>query len=229
MKTLLYVPVIHSNVDLGSLAGEVAKQGISDLGKDFWQEYVETVERFWDSIFCYFESIDVSGMKIYQDGMVAEGEIGGKIVEEGLKSGSRNYELVSKLINRGAILVKTEDFKLVKEERDRIVAITRAKSISGKLAAFIKYKLVKKRLLKKRDDFITKRIDDTLKHGDKGVLFIGAFHDIKKGLSNKYLIKEIKSIDKVREYQKLLPFSHKRREQFQELGRYLVSNPKPEV
>jgi len=37
-------------------------------------------------------------MKIYQDGIVAEGEIGKKIVEETSKSGSKNYQLVSRLL-----------------------------------------------------------------------------------------------------------------------------------
>ena len=223
MRTLLYVPIIHTSADLGSLAGDVTKRGIADLGEDVWKKHQRTVEGLWDAISHYFDSIDVSGMKIYQDGMVAEGEIGEKIVEEGLNLGSRNYQLVSKLLKRGAILVKTEDFNLVKIERDRLLAITQAKSITQKIIAFIRYKLIKKRLLSKRDNYIAKRIDETLNNGATGIIFIGAYHNIKKRLPKDIQIKEIKDADKIREYQILLPFYNKNQERIEELGRYLVS------
>lgn len=223
MRILIYVPIIHTSADLGSLAKDVTKRGIADLGEDVWKEHQRTVEGLWDVISHYFDSIDVSGMKIYQDGMVADGEVGQKIVGEGIKSGSKNYEIISKLLQKGAILVKTEDFKLVKEERDRLLAMTQAKSITLKLIALIKYKLVKNRLLIKRDKFIAKRIDETLNQGETGIIFIGAYHNIKKWLPKDIQIKEIKDADKIREYQILLPFYNKNQERIEELGRYLVS------
>ena len=90
-------------------------------------------------------------------------EVVKKIIEEGVKSGSKNFELVLRLVNRGAVLVKTEEFKLVKEELDRLLAITKAKSTSKKLFAFIKYKFTKNRLLKKRDEYISKKNRHDLK------------------------------------------------------------------
>jgi len=229
MRTLFYVPIIHTSADLGSLAKDVTKRGITDLGEDIWKDHMRTVEGFWDVISHYFDSIDVSGMKIYQDGMVAEGEVGKKIVEETSKAGSKNYELISRLLKRGAILVKTEVFRLVKEERDRLLAITQAKSITQKIIAFIRYKLVKDRLINKRDDFITKRIDETLNNGETGIIFIGAYHNIKKRLPKSIQITEIKDTEKVREYQKLLPFYNKNRERFEELSRYLTSEIDPDT
>jgi len=223
MRTLLYIPVIHTSADLGSLAKDVAKRGIADLGEELWQAHRKTVNKFWDCLSKYFDTIDVSGMKIYQDGMVAEGEMGEKIVEEGIKAGSRNYELVTRLLKRGAILVKTEDFRLVKEELDMLRLITQAKSIIQRLVSYIKYKLVKNRLLKKRDKFIVKRIDETLGQDETGVIFIGAFHNIKKRLPKDILINEIKNTNKVKEYQILLPFYHKHEKQFEELTKYLIS------
>jgi hypothetical protein len=227
MRTLLYVPIIHTSADLGSLAGDVTKRGIADLGEDVWKEHQRTVEGLWDVIADYFDSIDVSGMKIYQDGMVAEGEIGEKIVEEGLNLGSRNYQLVSKLLKRGAILGKTEDFNLVKIERDRLLKITQAKTVAKKLFGFIKYKLTKNMLLNKRDNYIAKRIDKTLNNGETGIIFIGAYHNIKKWLPKDIQITEIKDADKVKEYQKLLPFCSKNKKRFEELGRYLISEINP--
>jgi len=223
MRTLIFVPIIHTSADLGSLANDVAKRGIADLGEDLWKAYRMTIEGLWDAISHYFNSKDVSGMKIYQDGMVAEGVVGQEIVEAGIKSGSKNYEIALRLIKRGAILVKTEDFKLVKEERDRLLSITQTKSIIKKLLAFIKYKLVKNRLLNKRDKFITRRIDETLNEGESGIIFIGAYHNIKKRLPRDIQIREIKDTQKVREYQKTLPFYNKNKEEFEELSKYLIS------
>lgn len=223
MRTLIYVAIIHTSADLGSIAKDVTKRGIADLGEDIWKEHKRTVDGFWDAISHHFDAIDVSGMKIYQDGMVAEGEVGQKIVEEIAKTGSKNYELVSSLLKRGAFLVKTEDFNLVKQEREKLLAIIKAKSVTEKLTAVIGYKLIKDRLLNKRDSFIAKRIDETLDHGERGVIFVGAFHNIKKKLPKSIQIKEIKNAEKVKEYQKLLPFHMRNRKRFQELAEYLIA------
>ena len=223
MKALIYVPIIHMSSDMGSLAKDLNTRGIADLGEELWKEHIKTVETFWDELSHYFDSIHVSGMKIYQDGMIAEGEIGKKIVQEGAKSGSKNYELVSELLKRGAILVKTEDFKLVEKERVRLIAITQAKSLPEKLIAFMKYKLVKNRLLNKRDKFIAGRVDETINQDETGIIFIGAYHNIKDRLPKDIRIMEIKNTEKVREYQKLIPFYNKNRERLNELGRYLIS------
>lgn len=223
MRTLIYVPVIHTSADLGSMAKDISKRGIRDLGEEVWTKHRKTVEGFWDAISDYFDSIDVKDMKIYQDGLVGEDEVGKKIVEDTAKAGSKNYQLVSRLLERGAVLMKTEDFKLVKQEYDRLLAITQAKSIIRKIITFIKYKLVKALLLNKRDAFIAKRIDETLGPDEKGILFIGAFHKIKKRLPENIQVKEIKDTVKVRMYQRLLPFHNKYRKQFDKLGGYLVS------
>jgi hypothetical protein len=223
MRTLIYVPIIHTSADLGSIAKDVTKRGIANLGEQVWTKHRETVEGFWDAISHYFDSEDAKGMKLYQDGMIAEDEVGMKIVQDTAKAGSKNYQLLLKLLEKGAVLVKTEDFKLVKQEYDRLLSITQAKSTIRKIIAFLKYKLVKNRLLNKRDDFIAKRISQTLKPGERGILLIGAFHNIKKRLPESVQIKEIKDLKKVRKYQKLLPFHNKYKEQFDKLGSYLVS------
>ncbi len=228
MKALIYVPIIYMSADLGSLSKEVNRRGIAYLSEELWKEHIKTVEGFWGAISHYFDYIDIDTrnrkkMKIYQDGMIAEREVGQKIVEEGIKSGSKNYELVLRLLKRGAILVKTEEFKMVKEELDRLLAITKAKSTSKKLIAFIKYRLIKNRLLSKRDEFISRRIDETLNQDETGILFLGAYHNIKKRLPKDIQIIELKDREKVMEYQRLVPFYNKKKDRFEELSRYLIS------
>lgn len=223
MKTLLFVPIIHSSADLGSLAEDVAKKGISGLGEAVWKAHQRTVHGFWDAIIEYFSSLDVSGMLIYQDGMVADGEIGEKIVKAGVRSGSKNFELVAELQKRGATLVKTEDFNLVKEEHDHVLKLIQARTEVEKLQAVRRYTSIKASLLHRRDGFIARRIHETLHEGRTGILLLGAYHDIEPALPEDIRIVELKNAHKIREYKDLLPFSSKNRQRFEELGDYLVS------
>ena len=222
MRTLLYVPIIHTEADLGSVGEDMAKRGLREFGETLWKRHQETVLGFWDAIAGYFDSIEVAGFKVFQDGMVADGELGMTIVQEAVKTGSRNYQIVSELIRKGAILVKTEDLNLVREERDWILRITQAKSRAQKLDAAMKYKLAKNNLLDKRDKFIAKQINDTLQEGENGILFIGAFHNVRKWLQKDIAVEEVKNINKVKEYQKLLPFYRSNKERVGRLSMYLI-------
>ena len=224
MRTLLYVPIIHTSADLGSLAPAVNRRGIAGLGEDLWIRHRLAVEGFWKIIAAWFDSVNVAGMRLYQDGMITDGEVGQKIVEAGVKAGSQNYILVDRLLRRGALLVKTEDFALVKQERDRLLAMTQTPSTTRKLIAFLKYRLVKNRLLKQRDKVIAGQIARTLQEGRTGILLIGAYHNIRPKLPADIQVREIKEIRQVGEYQRLLPFYRTHREQFEALGQYLVAS-----
>ena len=223
MRTLYYIPIIHTSADMGSLAKAVTERGIHQVGERNWERHVATIHRFWDTITQYCASLPAEGMKIYQDGLVAEGEIGTKIISAGAESGSRNYEIVQELMRRGAQIVKTEDFKLVLEERDCILALVNAPTFRAKIFAFIKYRFVKHGLLKRRDIFIAQRIAETLGDGGVGILFIGACHNVKSRLPKDIKVIEIKDAKKVRKYQELLPFSRRRGRRFAELGKYLTA------
>lgn len=223
MRTLLYVPVIHTDADLGSLASDITKRSIALSGEKVWEKHVETVNGFWDSINKYFESLEVVNFKIYQDGMVADGAIGQKILDEGLKKGSKNYEIVSKLIQRGAVLVKTEDFALVKKERDLLLKMISARTLIEGSLSYLKYRLIKNELLRKRDSFIANRINETLNQGETGILFIGAYHEIIPELAEDIQVKEIKDTKKIREYQKALLYSKSDARRFEGLSEYLLS------
>lgn len=222
MRTLLYVPIIHTEADLGSVGGDMAKRGRREFGETLWKRHQETVLGFWDAIAGYFDSIDASDFKIFQDGMVADGETGIAIVREVVKTGSKNYQIISELMRKGAILVMTEDFNLVREERNWILKITQAKNRVQKLDAAMKYKLVKDNLLDKRDKFIAKQINNMLQEGERGILFIGAFHNVRKWLQKDIVVEEIKDINRVKEYQKLLPFYRSNKERVEKLRIYLT-------
>jgi hypothetical protein len=223
MRTLLYVPIIHTSADLGSVAGAVVERGIAALGEEAWMRHRETVYGFWRAIADYFDRLDVTGMNIYQDGMVAEGDLGRRIAEDTAAAGSLNYQLVLRLLDRGASLVKTEDFGLVKQEYDRLVAIIRAESFMSKVVAIAKYRLVKATLLRRRDAVIARRIAETLKRDQTGILFIGALHRVHRWRAPDIQVEEIKDAQKIRDYQQLLPLHASRSRRFNDLGRYLIA------
>ena len=68
MRTLIYVPVIHSSADLGSLAKEVTKRGMADFGQEFWAEHERTILAFWDAIIKHFDSVEVSDLEYTRTG-----------------------------------------------------------------------------------------------------------------------------------------------------------------
>jgi len=204
MKKLYLVPILHMSADMGSLASSLDETAKAEFGQEVWQKHKGTVSSFWDSIGQFFDAMNVKGFKIYQDGMVANGADGLRIIREGISQGSKNYEIIGKLLQRGAVLVKTEDLILVKQEYAYIAKIAHSKSPKEKEVWALRYKVAQGRLQRQRDDFIAKRIEVTLGEGDTGILFIGAYHDILSRLPEDIQVAQVKDITKVREYQKNL-------------------------
>jgi hypothetical protein len=223
VKKLYLVPIIHTSADMASLASALDEGATVGLGQELWQRHKQIVSRFWDSIVQFFDSLDVHGFKVYQDGLVADGTDGRKIVEEGISRGSKNYEIIEKLWERGAVLVKTEDPTLVKQEYAYITKVAQSKSLREREAAALRYKLAQGKLLKQRDGFIAKRIGETLGEAETGILFIGAYHDVLSRLPDDIQVNQIKDVAKVREYHRVLADRKKYDQRFHQLAEYLIS------
>lgn len=176
MRRLYYVPVLHTSADMGSLAPSLDEIVKAEMGQEAWQRHKEAKSVFWDCVGRFFEGLDVRGFKVYQDGMVADGPDGVRIVKELSIRGSKNYQIVEGLMERGAILVKTENLALVKQEYAHVTRIARAGSLREKEVWSLRYRLAQPGLLQQRDDFIANRIKETLGEGETGILFVGAHH-----------------------------------------------------
>lgn len=222
MRKLLYVPVIHVDSDLGSIAPAIDKRSAEICGRKRWEKHKQTVTTFWDDIEEYFKNMDAANLKIYQDGLMADGDLGKKIIEEGARRGSRNHRIVLDLINSGGEIRKTEDIALLKEEYARILKLAQTRSLWERATAYIGYRVHKDRLMEKRDRFIAKTINETLKEEERGVLFMGAFHEVSQYIAKDIQVKEVKNIEKVRTYFKEL-ISGKNKGKFDELTEYLGS------
>ena len=223
MRKLIYVPVIHVESDLGSIAPEIDKKSAEVCGKERWEKHKQTVIVFWDVIEGFFRKLDAGNLKIYQDGLMAGGDLGRRIVEEGAKKGSRNYQIVGDLMKRGAEIRKTEDVELLKEELNQILRIAQSSSAWEKTVAHIGKEVDRETLLEKRDRFIAKTINETLEDGGSGVLFIGAFHNVVSMFAKDIKVQEVKSRKKVKTYFDLL-ISGGNDKKFEELAEYLVQS-----
>jgi hypothetical protein len=223
MKKLYLIPIIHMSADMGSMASALDEKGTTKLKPELWQRHKEFVSIFWDSISGFLDLLDVNGFKVYQDGLVADGAEGLRIVRESIIQESRNYEIVGRLLERGAILMRTESLSLVKQEYSYINKITRSRSLKEREVAALRYKLNRGKLLKQRDDFIAGRINETLAEGEAGILFIGAYHDIISRLAPDIRVGQVKEVARVKEYHTTLINKRKYDQYLRELGEYLTS------
>lgn len=180
MRKLIVVRIVHSPSDMGSARAGLEKDGISVMGEARWKENQLKIERFWNELEVEVGGLglDMNKLHIYQDGLPCAGELAERIVRETAARGSRNYQIVQKLMDQGARIEATENVDLLRQEYGYIKAILEAKTDSEKRAAEAQYDRVKDDLLLKRDGFIAGAIDGTLKDGETGLLFIGASHNV---------------------------------------------------
>ena len=220
MRSLYVIPIIHMGADMGSMASTLDEGAAAGLPPGLWQRHKDVVSAFWDSISRFLDGLDVCGFKVYQDGLVAGDAAGLRIVREGIGQGSKNFEIIGRLLEQGAVLVKTESLPLVKQEYGYITRMARASSVKEKEVAALRYKLACSQLLKQRDEIIASRVNETLAEGETGILFIGAYHDVCRRLAPDIRVSQVKEVTRVRQYHQSLT-GHQ--EQLRELGEYLVS------
>ena len=200
MRKLIYVPIIHTDPDMGSLAPEMEKWANKVVGGENWRDHQKTIDLYWRQLAEYWESKKVPGVKIFQDGMATNGAIGKRIVKELAEKESVNYQIVENLLQKGAELVKTEDPILLQEEYLLTKKLVEKKSFLGGLFAFLRYKWRKGGLLAGRDNYIAKRIDENLQEGEMGICFLGAYHQVLPLLSADILVIPLKNLGKIKEY-----------------------------
>ena len=208
--------------DLGSEAAAIDSQSASLFGKERWAKHKESLAKFWDSIADYLATVDTANLKIYQDGLPADGALGRKIIEEAAKRGSKNHQIILSLMDKGAEIRKTENPSLLKEEYEHITALTHATGVVPKTIASARYKLRKNQLTRERDEFIAKTIDETLKTGETGLLFMGSYHHIFPYLPKDIVVKPVKEQEKISAYFTELVLGGEG-EKFEQLAEYLAS------
>ena len=220
MRKLFWVPIIHIGADLGKAKDEITLVKNRILSQKRLEQHAKTISVFWDRIQDYFQEQDIKNMKIFQDGLAAGGKIGKKIVNELALKESRNFMVVSDLVDKGAIAMKTEDIALIRQEQALFMNLLQSKRFFSTMTNYLKYKFYKTRLLKKRDIYIAGQINNNLKKGEKAALFIGAVHNVAYFLDKDILVFPLKDPLLVNKYFKA--FSRKKNDrEFQYLSNEL--------
>lgn len=197
MRKLLYVPMVHSVADMGSKA-ELLKQRFAErFGPERWSDRLALIEELWQGI---RERLLAQGLRwekvrLYQDGLPVCGrEL--EIVRHVAAQGSSNYGLVLELIDKGARLEGTEEPELLRREYELASAVVSADEEESRRRASDRYAEEGPKILKARDEFIGRRIDQTLRDGEVGVLFVGLLHEadrfLPKDIGVRYLIHRLR-------------------------------------
>ena len=170
MREIIFIPIVHSEVDLGSVSEELKREYIKIYGEEKWFEHTKTIEDFWEGIRREILSLplDYNRLKLYQDGLPncrRELEIVKKLASEG----SKNHKLLQELVERGGKLIGTENPQLLLEEYRRMKKGLKELASNPKLPTYDEITL-------RRDRYIARRINETLREGETGLLFMGAIH-----------------------------------------------------
>lgn len=196
MRKLLYVPIAHSMADMGSKAEPLKQRFVEQLGLGKWSEHQALIEELWQGIRdrLLAQGLRWEKVRLYQDGLPVCGrEL--EIVRRVAAQGSRNYELVLELIGKGARLEGTEEPELLRREYELASAVVSADE-ETRTRARDQYAEEGPKILKARDEFIGRRIDQTLRDGEVGVLFVGVLHEVDRCLPRnvrvRYLIHRLR-------------------------------------
>jgi len=177
MRNLIYIPIIHTQADMGALAESFRAVAIAKIGRERWKSNVAATEQFWAGIRQEILKWDLPFLhvRLYQDGLPVCGREA-DIVADLAKSGSPNHQLLVQLMGRGATLMGTESPDLLIEEYNLVQRVLAERS--SKEAARIKeqQRTLSQRLLLRRDQFVSRRVNETLGVAETGVLFLGMLH-----------------------------------------------------
>lgn len=178
-RTLYYLPIIHSQSEMGALGKALKKVTQQRLGQRVWRRKVDLVGRFWisvEEIIFQTLSLPYDRTRVYQDGLpVCDKEA--EIVAEIARMGSPNHQLLLRLKEKGATVMGTESAELLIEEYKLTKKVLKAGNAKEAVKIEALQQAASDQLLEKRDAFIAARIDGTLQAGETGLLFLGMLHN----------------------------------------------------
>jgi hypothetical protein len=194
-RRLVWIPIIHTQVDQGSMSESIRKLYVRKQGQRKWDQHVRAIEKKWSQIEVSIDDLNLSysSVRLYQDGLPVCGQEAA-IVDELARAGSRNHGLLLKLVGKGARLTGTESPELLLEEYElaRHVLVS-LESHRGSAAASSQRERSKS-LLERRDRFIARRIDETLEPNETGLLFLGLLHSLKGYLPPDISVRRLDSV-----------------------------------
>ncbi|MCJ7502091.1 MAG: hypothetical protein MUP80_03395 [Acidobacteriia bacterium] len=141
------------------------------------------VDKLWARIEQAIESLILpyERVRLYQDGLPVCGrEV--EIITELAKAGSRNHRLLLRLREKGATIMGTESSELLVEEYQLVKEVFASGKPKVATRGEARQKALRDSLLKRRDQYIARRINDTLLAGETGLIFLGMLHSVRSWL-----------------------------------------------
>ena len=111
-RRLIWVPIIHTEADLGNMAGSVRDLYVRKMGPAKWARHVADIGRLWSQIRERIEGmrLEYAKVRLYQDGLPNCGQEK-QIVADLARAGSQNHQLLADLMARGAAIMGTETLR----------------------------------------------------------------------------------------------------------------------
>jgi hypothetical protein len=184
---LIYFPIVHTQADMGALKESVARVTLEKVGRAGLARKTAAIDQIWTEIEAAIDILALSfdRVRLYQDGLPVCGREA-DIVTELAQAGSRNHQLLLRLMAQGAVLMGTEEGNLLMQEYQlaRQSLTTRPPRAAGLAAS---RRATSQALLQRRDQFIARRINETLQSDETGILFLGMLHQV-----GQYLAPDVK-------------------------------------
>jgi len=178
-RTLIYFPIVHTQADMGALSESIQRLKVKRLGRKGWERNVILVDKLWAQIEQAIERLILpyERVRLYQDGLPVCGrEV--EIITELAKAGSRNHRLLLCLREKGATIMGTESSELLVEEYQLVKEVFASAKPDLATRGEARRKALKDSLLKRRDQYIARRINGTLLGGETGLIFLGMLHSV---------------------------------------------------
>ena len=182
-RTLIYLPIVHTQADMGALKESVARATVEKTGRAGLSRKTAAIDKIWTEIEGAIDALALAfdRVRLYQDGLPVCGREA-EIVTELAQAGSRNHQLLLRLMAQGAVLMGTESGDLLAQEyqlakQSLAARPPRAAGVAAPRRA------LSGALLQRRDQFMAQRINDTLKCGETGILFLGMLHSLERHLN----------------------------------------------
>lgn len=188
MRTLIVVPIIHAEQDMGSLLEQVKQEYAQRYGHEKWTEHLKSIDEVWSGICRMIAALELpyASVRLYQDGLPLCGKEA-DIVKEVAARGSTNHQLLVELMEQGARLMGTEDPHLILQEYQFLQG-----AFGGGEQGYEHQREDQcSRLLAERDRFIAGRINATLSADEIGLLFVGLAHSVEPLLDADILVRHL--------------------------------------
>jgi hypothetical protein len=173
------MPIIHTQADMGALSPAIQRLKVKELGRKGWERNVKLVNKLWAQIEQAIEGLALpyQRVRLYQDGLPVCGRER-EIVTELAKAGSRNHGLLHRLSEKGATIMGTESSELLVEEYELVKEDLASGKPGYATGEEPRRKALRDSLLKRRDEYIARRINETLRAGETGLIFLGMLHSL---------------------------------------------------